>query len=57
MYGPHTIINEEKLHAIISTKINIQDYKNQTLTIYRNKIIGYPVDGGPMFVDVKRVNN
>ncbi len=55
MYGTHTISNEGKTYALKSSTINLDTYINKTVTIKGEKITGYPVDGGPEFIDVKEV--
>lgn len=54
-YGTHIISDKDKTYALRSSKINLDNYVNQTITIKGNKIKGYPVDGGPEYIDVKEV--
>jgi len=54
-YGTHTISNEGKTYALKSSTINLDTHVNKTATVKGNKINGYPVDGGPEFIDVKEV--
>lgn len=54
-YGTHIISNKDKTYALKSSTINLDTYINQTVTIKGNKIKGYPVDGGPEYIDVKEV--
>ena len=57
MYGTHTLIDEngKLLYALQSSIINLDNYENKNVIIFGNKIDGYPVDGGPVYIDVKRV--
>ncbi len=55
MYGTHTISNEGKTYALKSSTINLDSYINKTVTVKGTKINGYPVDGGPEYIDVKEV--
>jgi hypothetical protein len=55
MYGTHTITSDTKMYALKSTIVNLDTYINKTVTVKGNKINGYPVDGGPEFIDVKEV--
>ena len=47
-YGTHVIAN----YAIRSNTINLDDFVNQSVTVIGNKIEGYPVDGGPDYLEV-----
>ena len=50
-YGTHTISG----YALRSSTITLDDYINQNVTIVGSKIEGYPVDGGPEFIEVKKI--
>ena len=50
-YGTHTISG----YALRSSAVNLDDYINQYVTVVGYKIDGYPVDGGPDFIEVLRV--
>ena len=50
-YGTHTISG----YALRSSSITLDDYVNQMVTIVGQKIEGYPVDGGPEYIDVKNI--
>ncbi len=54
-YGTHTISNDTTFYALRSEKINLESYQGKTITITATKIEGYPVDGGPEFLDVEKV--
>lgn len=54
-YGTHTISNEGKTYALNSSVFNLDNYINKIVTVKGEKIKGYPVDGGPEFIDVKEV--
>lgn len=51
-YGTHTISGL----ALKSDIIELDDYLNQDITIIGCKIEGYPVDGGPDYIEVKRID-
>ena len=51
MYGTHTISS----YAIRSSSVDLDNYINQTVTVNGYKIEGYPVDGGPDFVEVTSI--
>jgi hypothetical protein len=50
-YGTHTIAT----YALKSKSIDLDNYINQEVTIYGNKIEGYPVSGGPEFIEVTTI--
>lgn len=52
MYGTHILIMNTGYYALKSTTVNLDQYVNQNVTITGNRIAGYPVDGGPPYIDV-----
>lgn len=52
-YGTHTISG----YALRSSSILLDDYIDQQATIVGKKIEGYPVDGGPDFLEVELIKN
>ena len=56
MYGSHVITIDNKLYALKSSSLKLQDYNNQTVTIWGNKISGYPVTGGPEYIEVTKIS-
>lgn len=56
-YGTHTLNDEngQVLFALRSSDIDLNKYQNRKVIIWGNKISGYPVDGGPVYIDVKKV--
>ena len=54
-YGTHTITNSETFYAITSDSLDLNDYLNREVTIRAEKIEGYPVDGGPEYLRVLKV--
>lgn len=50
-YGTHTSSG----YALRSSAVNLDDYINQKVTVIGEKIDGYPVDGGPDFIEVEKV--
>jgi hypothetical protein len=55
MYGTHTISNNSITYALKSSKINLDAYINKIVTVKGEKISGYPIEGGPVFIDVKSI--
>lgn len=54
-YGTHTITNDSTFYALKSENTNLENYEGQTITIEAKKIEGYPVDGGPEYLEVIKV--
>jgi len=58
MYGTHTLDDSEgkPLYALTSSTINLNTYVNQQVMISGKLIKGYPVDGGPLYLNVTGVS-
>ena len=56
-YGSHILVDSQynMLYALRSDKLNLNNYNDQNVKIVGNLIEGYPVDGGPDFVEVKAI--
>ena len=50
-YGTHTISG----YAIRSNSLNLDDYVDQNVTIIGRKIEGYPIEGGPDYLEVIKI--
>ena len=50
-YGTHTI----NVYAIKSNTIDLEKYIDQKVKIKGTKVDGYPVDGGPEYIEVKKI--
>lgn len=50
-YGTHVIAE----YAVRSGTIDLDNYLDQVITIIGTKIDGYPVDGGPEYLEVTEV--
>jgi hypothetical protein len=58
MYGTHILRdnNGQILYALKSDNINLDDYVDiKNITVKGSLISGYPVDGGPEYLDVKKI--
>jgi len=58
MYGTHILAddNGQTLYALKSDKIDLDDYTDiSNVTVKGDLISGYPVEGGPEYLDVKKV--
>lgn len=51
-YGSHTISNDTILFALRSQKVDLKKYEGKTVTIKGEKVEGYPVENGPVFIEV-----
>lgn len=56
-YGTHTLQTIDSLYAIKSDSIDLQPFETKEVTIQANKIDGYPVDGGPVYLNVLEVKD
>ncbi|MFC3559412.1 hypothetical protein [Pedobacter jamesrossensis] len=54
-YGTHLLKAENKTYALKGGSINLDQYLNRKVTIKGGKISGYPLEGGPEFIDVTLV--
>lgn len=54
-YGTHTLTGDDTFYALKSEKIDLTHYEGKTVTITAEKIEGYPVDGGPEYLNVVQV--
>jgi hypothetical protein len=50
-YGTHTISG----YALRSTSVDLDNYINQNITVVGYKIDGYPIDGGPDYIEVEEI--
>jgi len=51
MYGTHVLSG----YALRSNTIDLYDYEDQTVSVVGFKVEGYPVDGGPDYIEVVQV--
>jgi hypothetical protein len=54
-YGTHIIISNDKQYALKSSTIDLNNYQKQYVTIIGEKIAGYPIEGGPEYIEVVKV--
>jgi ABC-type metal ion transport system substrate-binding protein len=54
-YGTHTISNNSAYYALKSDIYNLDDYVNQNVTVIGETITGYPLSGGPYYLNVIEV--
>ena len=56
MYGTHILMtNAGPAYALRSDDINLDNYINKVIDIQGTKVPGYPVDGGPDYINVTSV--
>ncbi|MGB7910734.1 MAG: hypothetical protein WCF59_00760 [Desulfobaccales bacterium] len=55
MYGTHVLVNNsgKTLYALKSDNVNLDKYIDRKVTIKGNLIGGYPVEGGPDYLNVQ----
>ena len=58
MYGTHALKddNVKTLYALVSYNIELDNYIDLKVTVKGDLLDGYPVDGGPDFLDVKEIH-
>jgi hypothetical protein len=56
-YGSHILNSGGKTYALKSAKVNLKSYEGKEVIVKGLKVAGYPVDGGPEFLDVQEVDN
>ena len=54
-YGTHLLKGDQKTYALKSGSTNLDLYLDRTVTIKGTKVKGYPLAGGPEFVEVTLV--
>lgn len=54
-YGTHRLETKDTFYALKSDQIDLKDYEDEKVTITAEPIQGYPVDGGPIYLDVRKV--
>jgi len=57
MYGTHVLLDDggKTLYALKSDTMRLDDYLNKKVSVKGDLVSGYPVDGGPDFLNVKAV--
>lgn len=54
-YGTHIIENGDEFYAIKSDNWDLNFFLNKYVTAVGEKVPGYPIDGGPEFVNVYEI--
>ncbi|APG60679.1 hypothetical protein [Christiangramia salexigens] len=51
-YGTHTLEVGEAFYALKSDTVDLGNFVGKTVTIKATKVPGYPIDGGPIYLNV-----
>lgn len=54
-YGTHTIKDENAFYALKSTHVDLGQYSDKEVTVFGEKVEGYPLSGGPVLLEVVKV--
>ncbi|HEY9186130.1 MAG TPA: hypothetical protein VIM94_12470 [Salegentibacter sp.] len=54
-YGSHTLTTKDTFYALRSNKVDLSQFEGKTVNIEGEKVEGYPVDGGPDYIEVKTI--
>lgn len=54
-YGSYTLTADDGFYALSSAEVNLKPYVGKEVEIRATKIEGYPVDGGPLYLQVTHV--
>ncbi len=56
-YGTHILKDDSKTYALRSSKVDLKAFEGKDVIVKGLKVSGYPVDGGPEFLDVQEISN
>lgn len=54
-YGTHTLNTEAALYALKSETVDLDSYVGKTISLTAELVDGYPVDGGPIYLNVIKI--
>ncbi len=54
-YGTHTISNDDDFYALRSGKVDLKNYEGKKVILKGEKVEGYPVENGPIFIEVTEI--
>ena len=55
-YGSHTLKTRDTFYALKSEAIKLEQFEGRSVTIKAKRIEGYPIEGGPEFLEVLQVS-
>lgn len=56
-YGTHILETTDTFYALKSDNIDLDDYVGRQVTISATQIEGYPIEGGPVYLNVENIQN
>jgi len=56
-YGTHILSSGKQIYALKSSKLDLKAHEGKEVIVKGVKVAGYPVDGGPDFIDVQEISN
>lgn len=56
-YGTHMLNAGGKIYALKSSNVDLKAHEGKEVVVKGVKVAGYPVDGGPDFIDVQEISN
>jgi len=54
-YGTHRLISSDSIFALRSSQIDLIKFENKTVRVSGERMEGYPLEGGPVLIDVSEV--
>ena len=54
-YGTHTLKTDSETYALKSDSIILDDFNRENVVITAELVKGYPVDGGPAYLNVVKI--
>ncbi len=54
-YGTHRLLAANDVFALKSDSIDLSEYEGREVIITAEKIEGYPIEGGPVYLNVTKV--
>lgn len=54
-YGTHVLKTNDRVYALQSSDITLDSFTNDIVTIWGEKIEGYPIEGGPVYLEVHTI--
>ena len=54
-YGTHILTSNDMTYALRSKAVDLSIYLDQKVTLIGKKVDGYPIEGGPEFIEVLKI--
>ena len=55
-YGSHQLISIDSLYALRSSSLDLRKYETKEVNIFGQLVDGYPLEGGPLLIEVIKVD-